>query len=550
MRDQAETVEPSGQGALTRRDFIGMAAVGGVLVAGACAPAGEPDASRLQITPSDLDEATVDDLRLAMESGERTSRSIVDHYLGRIADLDRAGPTLRSVIEVNPEALEIADRLDAEREGGTVRGPLHGIPVLLKDNIATADRMQTTAGSLALEGAIPAEDSFVARRLRDAGAVILGKANLSEWANFRSTRSSSGWSGRGGQCRNPYVLDRNPCGSSSGSGVAASANLTALAIGTETDGSIVCPSSANGIVGVKPTVGLVSRSRIVPISHSQDTAGPMARTVRDAALLLGAIAGVDSADPATEAGAQHVQGDYAASLDPGGLRGARIGVAREFFEMHEGVAALMEEAVAAMRDAGAIIIDPVEFPTRNDVGDPEFEVLLYEFKADLNAYLAGLGPNAQVRTMADVIAFNRTNADRELPYFGQELFEMSVEKGPLTEPAYRDALATGRRLARQDGIDGVMDAHNLDAVVAPTGGPAWTTDLLNGDRFLGGSSALAAVAGYPNINMPAGAIHGLPVGMSIFGRAWSEPTLLRIAYGFEQATNHRRPPEFLPSLDL
>ncbi|MEE8477167.1 MAG: amidase, partial [Gemmatimonadales bacterium] len=469
-------------------------------------------------------------------------------YLERIDSLNFQGPELRAVIEINPDALTIADALDTERAGGTTRGPLHGIPILLKDNIATDDRMETTAGSFALIGSRPPADAFVAHRLRQAGAVLLGKANLSEWANFRSSRSSSGWSGRGGQCRNPYVLDRSPCGSSSGSAVAVAANLGAAAIGTETDGSVVCPSSACGIVGIKPTVGLVSRSRIVPISHSQDTAGPMARTVRDAALVLGAMVGVDADDEATAASRGKAHTDYTRFLDADGLGGARIGVARDYLGFHDRVDVLMEEAIEAVGVAGAEVIDPVEITTRRDIGKHEYQVLLYEFKADLNAYLAALGGTMEARTLEQLIAYNEANRDREMPWFGQEEFEAAQEKGPLTEPEYLEALGTSRRLARAEGIDATMNRHRLDAIVAPTGGPAWTIDLVNGDHFGGGSSSAAAVAGYPNVTVPAGFVHGLPVGISFFGRAWSEPVLLRVAYAFEQATQHRRAPGFEPAV--
>ena len=484
-----------------------------------------------------------------MASGERTARSVTEAYLARIARIDRQGPTLRSVIETNPDALDIADALDRERAAGRVRSPLHGVPILVKDNIDTADRMTTTAGSLALEGSIPAEDSYVAERLREAGVVLLGKANLSEWANFRSTRSSSGWSARGGQCRNPYALDRNPCGSSSGSGAAVSANLAAAAIGTETDGSIVCPSTANGIVGIKPTVGLVSRAGIVPISETQDTAGPMARSVRDAALLLGAIAGPDPRDPATAPGETRGLDDYAPFLDAGGLRGARIGVQRSVFGFHEAVDRLMEEAIAVLRDRGAVIIDPIDLAASGALRRAETEVLFHEFKAGLNAYLQNLR-NPPIRSLADLIAFNERHADEELAYFGQERLIAAESRGPLSSLAYRRAHATARRLSRAAGIDRVMDGGNLDAILAPTGGPAWVTDLVNGDHFGGSSSQFAAAAGYPNVTVPAGFVHGLPVGVSFFGRAWSEPTLIRIAYAFEQATRHRLAPRLLATAEV
>jgi amidase len=484
-----------------------------------------------------------------MARGELTSRRLTEAYLDRIAALDGQGPALRSVIETNPEALDIARALDTERQAEGARGPLHGIPVLIKDNIDTADRMTTTAGSLALEGSVPEQDSHVAQRLREAGAVILGKANLSEWANFRSSRSTSGWSGRGGRCRNPYALDRNPCGSSSGSGVAVAANLCALAVGTETDGSVVCPSTANGIVGLKPTVGLVSRAGIIPISHTQDTAGPMTRTVADAAALLTALAGVDPRDRTTAAARDHLA-DYTQALNPEALRGSRIGVAREMAGFHPAVDALFEKALVEMKRQGAEIVDPADVPHRKELYDPEYQVLLYEFKADLNSYLASLGPDAPVKTLEEAIDFNEANRDREMPYFGQEIFLEAQEKGPLTTPEYLEALATCRRLSRAEGLDAVLDEHRLDAVVAPTGAPAWTTDLVNGDHFIGGSSTVAAVAGYPSVTVPMGSVFGLPVGLSLMGRAWSEARLIALAHAFEQATSHRRPPRFLPTLDL
>ena len=545
---------------VSRRALLGGGAALAALGVAACggppagAPGGEQAPSRAAgeggVSPFELDEITFDGLQEGMASGRWTSESITELYLRRIGEVDAQGPTLRSVLETNPDALEIARGLDQERAAGQVRGPLHGIPILIKDNIATHDRTTTTAGSLALEGSIPAADSGVARKLREAGAVILGKANLSEWANFRSTRSSSGWSGRGGQCKNPYALDRNPCGSSSGSGAAAAANLAAATIGTETNGSVVCPSTANGIVGIKPTVGLISRSRIIPISHTQDTAGPMARTVRDAAILLGALAGPDPEDGATAAAAGKAHADYTQFLDPGGLEGARIGVARNVFGFHEKVDQLLEDAVQALKDGGAVVIDPTETPAYGDFEGSTFEVLLYEFKAGLDAYLEALGPEAPVKSLAEVIAFNEANAGRSMPYFGQEILLQAQEKGPLTEGAYLEALAKARRISREEGLDKLVDEHELDAIVAPTGGPAWKTDLVNGDNFGGSSSTPAAVSGYPNITVPAGFVHGLPVGMSIFGKAWTEPKLLRIAYAFEQATKHRKAPKFLPSLDF
>ncbi|MFC1660858.1 amidase [Gemmatimonadota bacterium] len=542
---------------ITRRTFIGTgAAAGGALfVAGSegCAPsddgpirANEP----YPISAFELDEVSITELHSGMASGRWTARDITRLYLDRIAEIDRQGPTLRSVIETNPDALEIAEEMDREREAGRVRGPLHGIPILLKDNVATHDGMTTTAGSYALEGSVPLEDSGVARTLRAAGAILLGKANLSEWANFRSSRSSSGWSGRGGQCGNPYVLDRNPCGSSSGSGAAASASLCAAAIGTETNGSIVCPSNANGVVGIKPTVGLVSRSRIIPISHTQDTAGPMARTLRDATLVLNGLTGVDPDDPATVASQPNVQADYTEFLDPSGLEGARIGVATQYAEGHEAVEALFQEALEVMRAAGATVVEIPEVEAWGRMGRPSGVVMRYEFKAGLNAYLAGLGPDAPVKTLEEIIAFNEANADRELPYFQQETMHAAQERGPLTEPEYLEALAEAMRLSRDEGIDRVMEEHQLDAIVAPTGSPAWTTDLINGDRYHMGSSSPAAISGYPNISVPMGFFHELPVNISIWGGAWSEPQLLRIAYAFEERTQHRRKPLFIPTLDL
>ncbi len=536
-----------------RRRFLQTSLLTGATAAALPALAGAREilasaAPQSRPTAFELDEATIADLQAAMTSGKYTAHSITQKYLERIEEIDKHGPALASVIEVNPDALAIADTLDKERAQKHVRGPMHGIPVLIKDNIDTSDRMQTTAGSLALLGSKPARDSFVAQRLRDAGAVILGKTNLSEWANIRSSHSSSGWSGRGGQTKNPYALDRNPCGSSSGSGAATAANLCAVAVGTETDGSVVCPASANGLVGIKPTLGLVSRSGIIPIAHSQDTAGPMARTVRDAAILLGAMAGVDARDSATAASAGKSATDYTSFLDPNGLKGARIGVARKYFGFSDAVDALMNQLIEEIKRAGAEVVDPADLPSHGKFGDSEFTVLLYELKADLNAYLAAR-PGAP-GSLKEIIDFNERNKSKEMPYFGQDIFIKAEAKGPLSTKEYTDALEANLRLSRKEGIDAVMDEHKLDAIMAPTAGPAWFTDWVNGDCSQGGSSNAAAVAGYPDITVPAGFISGLPVGVSFFGRAWSEGTLLRIAYGFEQLTKVRKGPEFLGTVKL
>jgi amidase len=497
-----------------------------------------------------VEEATIADLQAAMSSSRLTALDLVRQYTERIRQLDQAGPKLNSIVEVNPDAEEIARGLDAERADGHVRGPLHGIPVTLKANIDTHDRMQTTAGSLALVGAPPLRDATVAKRLRDAGAVILGKTNLSEWANFRSTHSSSGWSGVGGQCANPYVLDRNPCGSSSGSAASVSANLCVAGIGTETDGSIVCPAHVNGVVGLKPTVGLVSRAGVVPISHSQDTVGPHARTVADAAAVLGALVGVDPRDPATAASAGRFFTDYTRFLDPNGLRGARIGVLRGggTTGYSDETDAIYEHAIAAMRAAGAVIVEPADLPDFDELAasSDEITVLVYEFKRDLNAYLETRA-GVPIRTLADAIAFNDSHADRELEHFLQELLVLA-DADPFTEAQYEAALANGRRLGGADGIDAALAQFEVDALVAPTGAPSWTTDHVNGDDFLGASSSPAAMAGYPIVTVPMGDSLGLPVGLSFIGTAYSEPTLLKLASGFEAATKARIVPRFLSAL--
>ncbi len=539
--------------ATSRRSFLQTTLFGGAAATlspalGAAREVSTTAAAPADVKPFELDEITISGLQDAMKSGQFTARSLVEKYTARIEEIDKHGPALNSVIELNPDALSIADALDQECKAKGPRGPLHGIPVLIKDNIDTADQMMTTAGSLALIGAKPPKDSFVAQKLRAAGAVILGKTNLSEWANIRSSHSTSGWSGRGGLTKNPYALDRNPCGSSSGSGAASSANLCAVTIGTETDGSIVCPASSNGIVGIKPTVGLVSRSGIIPISHTQDGAGPLCRTVRDAATLLGALTGVDSEDSATAASYGKSHRDYTEFLDPNGLKGARIGVARKYFGFNDAVDALMEQSLDAMKAQGATLIDPADIETLGKFDDSELLVFMYELKADLNAYLARLGPSAPVHTLKEIIEFNERNRAKEMPYFGQDLFLKAEAKGPLTEKAYLDALEKNHQLARIEGIDATMNKHQLDAIVAPTGSPAWLTDLVTGDHFSGGSSNAAAVAGYPNINVTAGYIFGLPVGISFFGRAWSEPVLIKLAYSFEQATKARKPPRFLPTI--
>lgn len=518
----------------------------GIAVALACTILFAPAAKAFE-----LDEVTIAELQEGMRTGKYTARSIVEKYLEGVEEIDRNGPTVNSYLEVNPDALAIADQLDRERREGRVRGPLHGIPVLIKDNIGTADKLNTTAGSYALEGVPVVRDSFVAQKLREAGAIIIGKANMSEWAYFRSFRGSSGWSARGGQTKNPYILTRSPCGSSSGSGAAVAANLVTVSIGTETDGSIVCPASANSVVGIKPTVGLVSRAGIIPGSPSFDTAGPLARTVADAATLLGGLTGVDPRDPKTKESRGKAYTDYTQFLDPNGLRGARIGIARNYFGYHEKVDALINKSIEAMKAQGAIIVDPANIETAGKFGGCEVTIFFHELKAYIDKYLqerSSTGP----QTMEDLIAFNEENRDIEMPYFEQEFFQAAVKSGPLTDKAYLDALKECRRLAADEGLDATLEKYNLDAVVAPTIGPIMPIDLVLGDHLIPGwatkhwAPSVAAVAGYPHISIPAGYVFGIPVGISFMGGAYSEPALIKIAHSFEQATKYRKPPLFLP----
>ncbi len=497
-----------------------------------------------------MKEYTINEIQSLMEKGDLSTEKLTKLYLSRIQEIDKQGPKLNAIIEINPEAIKVAKILDEERKNKTIRGPLHGVPVIIKDNINTADKMQTTAGSLAFKGFYAPEDAFIVKKLRDAGAVIIAKANLSEWANFRSNRSTSGWSSRGGQTLNPYVLDRNPCGSSSGSAVAVAANLCSVAIGTETDGSVICPSHTNSIVGIKPTVGLVSRTGIIPISHNQDTAGPMARTVQDAAILLSVIKGIDPDDYSTTKHKEELPLDYTEFLDANGLKGARIGVARNYFGKNDLVDKIIEVSIGKMKELGAVIIDPVEIKTLNDINEIEFQVLLYDFKNDLNEYLAKYGPINSLRNINDIIKFNNDHREVVMPYFGQEAFILATEKDSIESEEYKEALERCHCLTRDEGIDAVLKEHQLDAIIAPSGGAAWLIDYINGDHSTGGSSSAAAVSGYPNITVPAGYIHGLPVGISFFSGAFQEPKLLKIAYSFEQATKIRKPPEFLPTVEL
>jgi amidase len=552
---------------INRRNFMALGAAVGAGVISGCRP-GPPEATGDaggaagaggDPTNFELAEMSIDDLREGISSGRWTCRRITEMYLARIEALNASGPNLRAVLETNPDALEISESLDRELREQGPRGPLHGIPLLLKDNIDTADKMTTTAGSTALKGSIAPQDAFVANRLRQAGAVLLGKANMSEWAGWKSfVRGTSGWSGRGydggkgGFCRNPYVLDRAPGGSSSGSGVSAAANLAAAAIGTETDGSIVGPSSRNGLVGLKPTIGLLSRGGVIPIAHSQDSTGPMARTVRDAAIILGTMTGVDTRDPMTSASTGKAPENYLAALDPNGLRGARIGVSRANSGFDDRVDKLFAAALDALKAQGAVIVDPVQLPAELRFGnDYEMEVLYHEFKNDLNAYLASLGPAAPIKSLKELIEYNEKNAALELSLFGQELLIRSEERGPLTDTKYLRALETSHRLSRQEGIDKVMDAQRLDAIVAPTSGIAEMIDATGASRGTGiGCSTPAAMAGYPIMTVPMGFLFGIPLGIAFFGRAWSESTLIKLAYAYEQATKHRKPPRFLPTAEL
>ena len=535
---------------MKRRNFFKTTALGTSVIAfsglGACTNSNvQKSGTEETMNPAgfDLNEISVDQLQDKMKSGELTSAEICKKYLDRIKQVD---PLMKSVIEINPDAMDIAASLDSERENGKLRGPLHGIPVLIKANIDTGDKMITDAGSLALKENIATEDAFIIKKLRAAGAVLLGKTNLSEWANFRSEKSSSGWSGRGGQARNPYCLDRSPCGSSSGSGAAVAANLCSVAIGTETDGSIVCPSGTNGVVGIKPTLGLWSRRGIIPIAHSQDTAGPMGRSVKDAALLLGALAEFDPEDAGTHVEKGDMFKDYTQFLSTD-ISGVRIGIPTNLQGFNDDVKEVVVQAKKILQGKGAEVVE-FEFKTLNQMGQPSYQVLLYEFKADLNTYLKG-HPKAKPKSLVDLIEFNKANADKEMPWFGQEIFEQAEKKGGLDEKEYTDALSMARKLSQDNGIDAEMQTHNLDAIFAPTNGPAWTIDWVNGDHYGGGSSSPAAIAGYPSITVPAGFVHGLPIGVSFFGKAWSEPKLLKIAYSFEQASKSRKAPEFMKTIE-
>jgi amidase len=526
---------------MDRREFLAAAGVAATAAAANTSSSASP-------TAEPIEELSLADMAAGFADGRLTSLQLTKDYLARIERLDRHGPNLRAVIETNPGALDIAAGLDAERKSRGSRGPLHGVPVLIKDNVETSDHMMSTAGSLALQGWYAPKDAPLVERLRAAGAVIMGKTNLSEWANFRSTHSLSGWSGRGGQCRNPYALDRTPSGSSSGSAVAVSANLCAIAVGTETDGSIVSPASINGIVGLKPTVGLVSRRGIAPISHSQDTAGPLTRSVRDAAVMLSVMSGLDAADTASAAVGDRFEADYVKYVDPNGLQGARLGIARKFFADSAPLNGFLDACIATLKQAGATIVDPADLPLHGSTGGPEQEVLLYEFKADLNAYLKRLPPTFPARSLAALIRFNEAHKDTEMPFFDQELLRQAEAKGPLTDKAYREARAACLIATRSNGIDAVLSEHKLDAMVTLTAGPAWLIDVINGDSDTGGCSSPAAIAGYPHITVPAGLFRGLPIGLSFFGAAFSEPKLIKLGSGFEAVAHARTRPRFPASV--
>jgi len=495
-----------------------------------------------------MKEYNISEIQKLMEGEKITAKQLTKNFLSRIRKFDKNGPKINSIIEINPDALKIAEKLDGERKVKKIRGPLHGIPLLIKDNITTADKMMTTAGSLALEGYISVKEAYIVQKLRGAGAIILGKTNLSEWANFRSTRSTSGWSSRGGQTLNPYVLDRNPCGSSSGSAAAVASNFCMGAIGTETDGSIICPSNSNSIVGIKPSIGLVSRTGIIPISHNQDTAGPMARTVEDAAIMLNVLVDPDPNDSFSVRNSIEIPEDYTKFLDLNGLQDARIGIARNFFGNNDFVDFILENAIQQIKELGASIIDPTDITSISDLSDPEYLVLLYDFKYDLNEFLAEFVSDDHPQTLSDLIEFNNQNKTKVMPYFGQEIFKMAEEKGPLSSNEYKSALKKCHKLAREEGIDKIIQENQLDAIIAPSGGPAWFIDYINGDHSTIGSSSPAAVAGYPNITVPAGYVSGLPIGISFFGQKFQEPTILKLAYAFEQASRIRQPPKFLPTI--
>jgi amidase len=541
--NNAECITP-----MKRRNFVRLASAAGLSTIAfpfaQCQPKAGEKANSADQPSFEFAEMTVAEMQQRMKGGTLTSRALTQAYLDQIAALDKEGPKINAVIELNPDALGIAEAMDKERKDGKVRGPMHGIPILIKDNIDTADKMQTTAGSLALTGNVASGDAFVVKRLREAGAVILGKTNLSEWANFRSTRSSSGWSSRGGQTKNPYILDRSPCGSSSGSGVAVAANLCAVAVGTETNGSVTCPASMNGVVGIKPTVGLVSRSGIIPISKTQDTAGPFGRTVADATVLFSAMIGGDLADPARTTVTYKAFNDLSASLDINGLQGKRIGVDKGFLKQHEGVDSLLKQALNQMRQKGATIVE-VEYMKTQQTDGAESIVLQYEFKDGVNKYLSK--SNAKPKSLEALIAFNKANAATAMPYFQQELFEISQSRGDLESKEYKDALAKIMHVG--DLLNELFESQKLDALCGPATGPSWCTDLVNGDFWTGyGGYGPAAVSGFPSITVPMGAVNELPIGLSFLGKAYGEAALIRIAYAYEQASKNRKAPKFIETI--